>query len=129
MATWTEVASLALSLPETAERPDREGLRTWLVRDLIFAWERPLRKSELDSLGDFVPTGPILGIRVADLAAKQAMLARAPGGCFTTAAFDGYSTVLVGLDQVDREVLGDLVFEAWLARAPRWLATACLSSE
>ena len=129
MATWTEVAALALSLPETDERCDREGLRTWLVRDLMFVWERPLRKSELDSLGDLAPTGPILGLRVADLTAKRAMLARGLDGCFTTPAFDGYSTVLVGLDQVEHEVLGDLVFEAWLARAPHWLATACLSSE
>jgi len=129
MASWTDVAGLALSLPETTERADREGLRTWAVRDQMFAWERPLRPSERESLGDDVPNGPILGIRVADLATKKVILAGGPRGCFTTPHFDGYSTLLVSLDDISMEELDKLILEAWLARAPAWLASACLSSE
>jgi len=129
MASWTDVAGLALSLPETTERIDREGLRTWAVRDQMFAWERPLRPSERESLGADAPDGQILAVRVADLATKTVVLAAGPRGCFTTPHFDGYSTVLVRLDEITVEELDKLILEAWLARAPTWLASACLSSE
>ncbi len=129
MASWADVAGLALSLPHTAERLDREGLRTWVVHDLVFAWERPLRPSESESLGEAAPTGPILGVRVTDLAAKAKLLTSGRAGCFTTPHFDGYSTVLVLLDAIGVEELDGLVVGAWLARAPAWLAGACLSSE
>jgi len=129
MATLDEVANLALSLPETSERTDQHGLRTWIVRDLMFVWERPLRPSERESLGAAAPSGPIVGIRVADLATKGVVLAAGPRGCFTTPHFDGYSTVLVHLDEITLEDLDKLILEAWLARAPTWLASACLSSE
>ncbi len=129
MASWSDVAGLALSLPETTERTDRDGLRTWAVRDQMFAWERPLRPSERESLGNDVPSGPILGVRVADLATKKVILATGVAGCFTTPHFDGYSTLLVSLDDISAEELDKLILEAWLARAPTWLASACLSSE
>ncbi len=129
MPTWTDVQTLALALPETTERLDREGLRTWSVRELMFAWERPLRPSEIETFAGTAPAGPILGVRVADLATKKAILARGSAGCFTTPHFDGYSTVLISLDEVSEADLGDLVVEAWLARAPGWLASFCLTSE
>lgn len=129
MPTWTDVQTLALALPETTERLDRDGLRTWSVRDLMFAWERPLRPSEIESLAQRAPAGPILGVRVADLATKTTILAKGTAGCFTTPHFDGYSTVLISLDDVSEADLGDLVVEAWLARAPAWLANFCRSSE
>ena len=75
MATWDDVHRLALALPETMERVSRQGLLAWDVRDKTFAWERPLRRVDLDALGDAAPQGPILAARVPDLGAKQALLA------------------------------------------------------
>lgn len=129
MATMTDVANLALSLPETSERTDQHGLRTWAVRDVMFVWERPLRPSERESLGADVPDGPIVGARVADLATKRVILGSRLHGCFTTPHFDGYSTILIDVDTIAVSDLDKLVLEAWLARAPTWLASACLSSE
>jgi hypothetical protein len=125
MATWEDVARIALDLPETGERESR-GLRQWRVKDKLFVWERPLRRSDLEALGDAAPDGPILGARVEHLVAKEALLADDPGVFFTTPHFDGYPAVLVRLERIGAEDLRELIVEAWLARAPARLATAFL---
>ncbi|MEV6813656.1 MmcQ/YjbR family DNA-binding protein [Micromonospora sp. NPDC051296] len=122
MASWDDVRRIALSLPETSERPSYEGVAAWRVRDKPFVWERPLRRKELDDLGSAAPDGPILGVRVADLGVKEALLADDPAVFFTTPHFDAYPAVLVRLDRVDVAELGELVEEAWYARAPKRLA-------
>jgi hypothetical protein len=123
VASFDEVAQLALALPETEER-EMHGWRTWRVRDKLFVWERPLRQSDLRALGERAPSGPILGARVEHLVAKEALLASDPGVFFTTPHFDGNPTVLVRLDRIAPDQLEELVIEAWLARAPRRLADA-----
>jgi hypothetical protein len=89
-------------------------------------WERPLRRSDYEALGDAAPEGPILGAWVEHLVAKEAMLADDPGVYFTTPHFDGYAIVLVQLDRIALEELEELIVEAWLARAPARLAKAYL---
>ncbi|MBS1878684.1 MAG: MmcQ/YjbR family DNA-binding protein [Actinobacteria bacterium] len=121
MASWDDVRRLALALPETSERP-AYGSAAWRVRDKLFVWERPLRRKELEELGEAAPDGPILGARVEDLSAKEALLAAEPELYFTTAHFDGYPSVLVRLERIGEADLGELVAEAWLSRAPRRLA-------
>ena len=74
MATWDDVRRIALGLPETSERVSRD-LRQWRVKDKGFVWERPLRRTDLEALGDDAPDGPILGARVEHLGAKEALLA------------------------------------------------------
>ena len=125
MAAWEDVRRLALALPETSERLSRD-LRQWRVKDKAFVWERPLRRADLDALGDEVPEGPILGARVEHLLAKEALLADDPTVYFTTPHFDGYPAILVRLDRIGLEDLQELIVEAWLARAPRRLAKAYL---
>jgi hypothetical protein len=121
VATWDDVRRLALALPETEERESR-GLASWRVRDKFFVWERPLRRSDLEALGDDAPSGPILGARVEHLVAKEALLADDPEVFFTTPHFDGYPAVLVRLDEISLEDLEEVIVEAWLARAPKRLA-------
>ncbi|MBF5029070.1 MULTISPECIES: MmcQ/YjbR family DNA-binding protein [unclassified Micromonospora] len=124
MATWDDVRRIALALPETTERPTYDQAPAWRVRDKSFVWERPLRRGELESLGDAAPDGPILGARVPDLGAKEALIADDPAVYFTTPHFDGYPAVLVRLDRIGVDELTELVTEAWYARAPKRLATA-----
>lgn len=92
------------------------------MRDKLFVWERPLRKSDLRALGDRAPEGPILGARVEHLGAKEALLADDPGVYFTTPHFEGYPAILVRLEQIGPDELHELIVEAWLARAPKRLA-------
>jgi len=112
VATFDDVARIALALPETDERVSREH-RQWRVRDKLFVWERPLRRSDLAALGDAAPDGPILGARVEHEGAKQALVQDPSGIYFTTPHFDGYPAILVQLDKI-----GEVVTEAWLCRAP-----------
>jgi hypothetical protein len=127
MASWDDVRRLALALPETSERPSRDHA-FWRVRDKGFVWERPLRASDLRALGDAAPTGPILGARVEHLGAKEALLASEPDVYFTTPHFDGYPAVLVRLDVITVDELGELILDAWLARAPKRLASSYLDT-
>ncbi|MEV1147182.1 MmcQ/YjbR family DNA-binding protein [Micromonospora sp. NPDC049799] len=124
MATWDDVRRIALSLPETTEKPSYDGLPAWKVRDKGFVWERPLRRADLEALGDTAPDGPILGAQVPDLGAREALLADDPTVYFTTPHFDGYPAVLVRLERIDVDELTELITEAWYARAPKRLAAA-----
>jgi hypothetical protein len=123
VASWDDVRRIALSLPETSERISR-GNCQWRVKDKLFVWERPLRRSDLEALGDAAPDGPILGARVEHLIAKEAIIAEDPRVFFTIPHFDGYPAVLVLLDRIGLDELHELVIEAWLYRAPPKLARA-----
>ena len=121
MATWEDVARIALDLPETSEGLSR-GTRHWRVKDKGFVWERPLRKTDLQALGDAAPDGLILGVRTEHLGAKEALLQSDPDVYFTTPHFDGYPAVLVQLEKISDDELTEIVVEAWLNRAPPKLA-------
>jgi hypothetical protein len=121
VATWDDVARLALALPEAAEGPTHGGNRSWRVRDKQFAWQRPLRPRDLAELGDAAPAGPVLGAYVPDVGARTALIADSPGGYFTTAHFAGHPSVLVRLAEIDADELAELLDEAWACRAPRRL--------
>jgi len=123
MASWDDVRRLALEMPEATEVTSRERAQ-WRVKDKLFVWERPLRKSDLEALGDEAPDGPILGARVEHLVAKEAMLADDPSVFFTTPHFEGYPAVLVQLEKIGVDDLREVIVEAWLARAPKKLAQA-----
>ena len=125
MATWDDVRRIALELPEASEVTSRDRAQ-WRVKDKLFVWERPLRRSDLEALGDSAPDGPILGARVEHLVAKEAMIADDPSVFFTTPHFDGYPAVLVQLEKIGLEDLREVIVEAWLARAPKRLAEAYL---
>ena len=125
VATWDDVRRIALELPETSEEVSRD-LRQWRVKDKGFVWERPLRRADLEALGEAAPDGPILGARVEHLVAKEALLADDPSVFFTTPHFDGYPAVLVRLERIGLEDLREVIVEAWLARAPKRLAEAYL---
>jgi hypothetical protein len=118
--TWDDVRRIALSLPETSEKL-MWGTPSWRVRTKLFVWERPLRRGDLEALGEDAPQGEILGARVDDLLAKEALVADEPA-IFTTPHFDGHPAVLIELDEVDPEVLEEIIVEAWLSRAPKRLA-------
>jgi len=121
MVTWDDVRRIALSLPETDEASSR-GTAHWRVTGKGFVWERPLRRADYEALGDTAPDGPILGVRVADLGVKEALLGDDPDVFFTTPHFDGYPAVLARLGRIEITELEELVIEAWLDRAPKRLA-------
>jgi hypothetical protein len=120
MVTWDDVARICLALPGTTESTTY-GDRSWKVADKLFVWERPLRRRDLEELGDDAPTGPVLAARVPDEGARRALIAAEPDVYFTIQHFDGYPAVLARLDALDEAALTELAGEAWACRAPRRL--------
>ena len=118
MATWADVSRIMKALPsiETPAKAKRE----WRVGGKLCAWERPLRKSDLEALGDAAPKGAILGVYV-PLDVKEMLLGSSPSIYFTTPHFNGYPAILVRLGKIRVGELRSLLEESWCARAPRKL--------
>jgi hypothetical protein len=97
VATLRDVERMTAALPDVREG-ERHGHRTWFVADKAFAWERPFSKADLKRFGDEEPPRqPVLALRMADIADKQAVLAAGARGFFTIPHFDGYPAILVEL--------------------------------
>jgi hypothetical protein len=105
MATEDDVRRIALSLPETIEKP-WFGTPGFRVKDKGFLRIR----SEAD--GSLV-------VFVSDLGEKEALLRSEPRKFFTTRHYDGHPTVLVRLPAVDVEELRGLITDSWCLRAPK----------
>lgn len=105
MATEDDVRRIALSLPETIEKPwfNTPGFR---VKDKGFLRIR----SEAE--GGLV-------VFVGDLDEKEALLASEPAKFFTTPHYDGYPIVLVNLPAVGVDELQELITDSWLLKAPK----------
>ncbi len=98
------------------------------MKEKGFVWERPLRRSDLEALGDAAPDGPILGARVENEMAKEALIANDPDVFFTTPHFNGYPAILIQLENISVEDLTEVIVEAWLMRAPKRLAKEYLDN-
>ena len=115
--TLDQVDTLARSLPGVTVGV-KWGNRTWLVRDKGFAWQRPLSKADVKRFGDETPpAGELLAVRVADLDAKDALLAIAPPGFFTIPHFNGYAAVLIELRRARAKDVRAAIMDAFTAIA------------
>jgi hypothetical protein len=105
VATEKDVRRIALSLPETIEKPwfNSPGFR---VKDKGFLRIR----SEAE--GGLV-------VFVADLGEKEMLLKSEPEKFFTTPHYDGYPTVLVNLAAIEVDELRELIIESWRLKAPK----------
>jgi hypothetical protein len=127
MATVEDVAALAAALPQVVEGEDKFGHRNWAVDGTGFAWLRAFSKADIKRYGsETPPAGPILAVRVADLAEKEAILAAGTPGFFTIPHFNGFKAYLIQLDVVSTADLAEATRDAWLSQAPSPLATEYL---
>ena len=127
MPTWDDVRALALAMPGAQEFVTRGDL-AWRTgaSGKLFVWERPLRKPDLVETGP--QTGPIAGVRVADEGEKLALIDSASDVFFTIHHFDGYDAVLLHLDRISRERLGEVIVDSWIAVAPKKAVAAYLDA-
>jgi hypothetical protein len=130
--TLDQVHELATSLPDVTVGP-KWGMRTWMVGGKGFAWERPLRKADLERLGDEpAPTGDILGVRTENLDAKDMLLAMELPGFFTIQHFNGYPAVLIALRKArakDVRVAIEAAYQAMAAKRPKRGAAAAAAKK
>lgn len=105
MATVDDVRRIALSLPETTEKP-WYGTPGFRVKDKGFLRVRD------EAEGGLV-------VFVADEGEKEAMIASEPDKFFTTSHYDGYPIVLVNLADIDVDELTELITESWRLKAPK----------
>lgn len=103
MAGEEDVRNLALSLPETIEKPSY-GTPGFRVKDKLFA--------RINEEGDLV-------LWRENLDEKEALIEAEPDKFFTTSHYDGHPMILVRLAEVDREELLDLLLDSWDIRAPK----------
>ena len=106
MPTWEDVVRLGTRLPGV-EQTTSYGTPALRVRRKFMCRMR---------------TGPdALVLRVSDMGEREALLQGQPGAFFSTPHYDGHPYVLVRLEAVDPEELGELVEDAWRTQAPKRL--------
>jgi hypothetical protein len=104
VATEADVRRIALSLPETIEKP-WYGSPGFRVKDTGFL---RIRSGAEGGLVIFVE----------HLAEKEALLQSNAKKFFTTPHYDGYPAVLVHLPAVGVKELRELITDSWLVKAP-----------
>lgn len=104
VATEADVRRIALSLPETTEKP-WYGTPGFRVKDKGFL------RIRTEAEGGLV-------VFVSDLGEKEALLASEPTKFFSTPHYDGYPTVLVNLPAVGVGELHELITDSWKLKAP-----------
>lgn len=128
-STLADVRRFAERLPEvtTGTMWDAEA---YTVRGKAFVVFRTPRPDALGDDGERLTD--VIVLSTPDLEAKEALVADPGTPFFTTPHFDSYKGVLVRaahLDQVAPDELEEVVVEAWLARAPKRVATAWLAEQ
>jgi len=101
------VQAIALALPGTSA----DDL-TFTVNGRGFAW--PWRE-RVHPRKAKVPRRDILAVLTANLDDKEALLAGEPDICFTEDHYNGFPAVLVRLEAIDPDRLGELLAEAHTA--------------
>lgn len=127
MATWADVERIASGLPEVTEGI-RFETRVWRIKEKGFVWERPLRKRDLEELGDAAPPGPIIAARTIDLDEQHALTEGEADYCFITQHFVAYPAVLMQLDVIPADRLREIITDAWIACAPKRMAKEFLDA-
>ena len=132
MATIDDLRALALALPGVEERVGgHTGEASWRCNGGQVAWLRGPRKTDLTQLAELGrtwPDGPVLAVRTETVALAAELVAADPEVFFTIPHFDGYPAVLLRLDAIAPDQLGEVIADAWLLRAPKAVARQWLDA-
>jgi hypothetical protein len=107
VVTEDDVRRIALSLPETTEKP-------WFGTPGFRVKDKGFLRIRSEAEGGLV-------VFVSDLGEKEALLSSDPGKFFTTPHYDNWPIVLVNLPAIDLDELEELITESWRLRAPKRL--------
>ena len=118
MATPADVRRIVLALPGTTEDP---GGGRFFVDGKQIAWPWLER---IDPKRARVPNADVIAVRVANESEKEVLIDLDPDVFFTEPHYDGYPAILVRLRAIDPDLLGKILTDAWLLRAPGRLRAA-----
>ncbi len=116
MATWETVREILAQLPGTVEDPpsDRPAIRAF---GKLVAYMPPTARSQPEHFhGD-----EVLVIR-AELLERAALIAEDPETYAVTPHYESYRGVITRLPRLTRDVLRELLIDAWLMVAPKRIA-------
>lgn len=102
---------MCLALPDTSEDANffrffRDG------RQFVWAWLQ-----RIDPKKARVATHDVIAVRTAGELEKQDLLGLDPEVFFTEPHYDGFPAVLVRLETIDKELLAEVIGNAWESRA------------
>lgn len=117
VADADDVRRLALALPHVVENPSA-GF-DFRVADKGFVWSYPERRPGRPR----VIRTDVAVLFVGDEGEKQALLLGEPDLFFTAPGYESVPLVMLRLEEVGVERLGELVTDAWRMRAPDELLT------
>lgn len=107
------------SLPGVEDGEGHRSGRAWAVGGKTFAWERAYSKADIKRFGvESYPQEPIVAVRTAGLAEKEALLASSSGAVFTIEHFNGYAAVLVEVAAVEPDEMMEVLVDGWSIYAP-----------
>jgi hypothetical protein len=101
--TWEDVVAIASELPEVEESTSY-GTPALKVKGKGFARLRTEAEGGL--------------VLMCGMDEKEALLDSGDPAFYTTPHYDGYGAILVDLERVAPDQLGELIEEAWRSRAP-----------
>jgi len=131
MATIDDVRALALALPGVEERiGGHTGEPAWRCNGGQIAWMRGPRKTDLAQLAELGrtwPEGPVVAVHTETAALAEELIAADPDVFFTIPHFADYPAVLLRLDAIAPDHLGEVIADAWLLRAPKAVGRAWLA--
>jgi hypothetical protein len=109
MPTWDDVVEIAGELPEAVAS-------TWYRTPALKVRGKGFARLRTEAEG--------LLVLMCRLEEKEALLASGDPAFSTTPHYDGYGSILVDLDRIDRERLVEMVTDAWREKAPAALRRA-----
>ncbi|MBS0513999.1 MAG: hypothetical protein JSS16_00785 [Proteobacteria bacterium] len=119
MATQADVRRIALSFPDTIEKEGHfafEVRRGAKYKGFCWVWMERVAPNK-----PRVPNPRVLSVRVAGPDAKEILLMADADKFFTEPHYDGFPAVLVRLEKIGKTELRELLWQAWLAQAPKTL--------
>jgi hypothetical protein len=129
MSTMKDMDRLALGLPEVVKELRDDERPAYLVNAKLFCFHRVPRKDAIDNTtGERLDD--VLAFRLADEEMKAMWLADDRSIFFTTDHFNGHPWILLrirDLPLVTNDELGEVISDAWLARAPARLTKVWLA--
>ena len=115
MSHWDTVRKIAGSLPE-AEESTTYGKPAFKVKGKLFAWVSP------DDAADGA-----LAVRV-DPGELPLLLETASDRYFQTPHYHGHPILLIRMERIERQELGERIEDSWLLRAPKRLVDAFVAA-